>query len=107
MQEDRLGTDCKEGFFKALEAECVSSTCHCGIEDWPLLLGCTGKNMASRERGGMMFLFWILGDTSGVLCLVWALWDSKDCVKLNCPRWSGLERVMCEEMLRELVLLIW
>lgn len=54
---------------KALEAECASATCPCGIEGQPLPLDCTSTSRASRERGGWCSSFGYLG--THVECCAW------------------------------------
>ena len=74
-----------------------------------LLLGRISRSTASRLRGGM-FICLVLEATSGVLCPLWALWYSKDGDNLKVSPvkghqgGQGLEHMMYEEMLRELVL---
>lgn len=102
VQEDRLGTDCMEGFARhwklSVHHQRVLVASPAGLYQ---------PKHGQQGEGRVMFLLWVLGDTSGVLCLVWAVWDNEDCVRLNGPGWSGLDHVVCEEMLRELVLFIW
>ena len=75
-----------------------------------LLLGRISRSTASRLRGGMMFFYLVLEATSGVLCPLWVPWYSKDgdSLKVSPAKGhqggQGLEHMMYEEMLRELVL---